>query len=49
MPLMKSYILLILATFSFFEVRAQETLDYTTEIIPVLDKHCYSCHNTGNP
>ena len=45
---MKSYILLVLAVFSFLGVKAQETLDYTTEIIPVLDKHCYSCHNTGN-
>tara|TARA_R110001592_G_scaffold8105_2_gene44537 strand:- start:63860 stop:65827 length:1968 start_codon:yes stop_codon:yes gene_type:complete len=49
MPLMKSYILLAIATLIIFRVSAQETLDYTTEIIPVLDKHCYSCHNTGNP
>ena len=45
---MKSSILLVLAVFIFIGVKAQETLDYTTEIIPVLDKHCYSCHNTGN-
>tara|TARA_R110002096_G_scaffold10562_11_gene40506 strand:- start:2908 stop:4875 length:1968 start_codon:yes stop_codon:yes gene_type:complete len=49
MPLMKSYILLVMAVFSFFASIAQEALDYTTDIIPVLDKNCYSCHNTGNP
>lgn len=29
--------------------RAQETLDYPTEIIPVLRDNCYTCHNVGNP
>lgn len=49
MPLKKSCILLVLASFYVFIAQAQETLDYESDIIPVLDKHCYSCHNTGNP
>ena len=48
MPLLKSFILVVLTVFSCITVEAQETLDYTSDIIPVLDKHCYSCHNTGN-
>ncbi|MFC4871530.1 DUF1592 domain-containing protein [Negadavirga shengliensis] len=28
---------------------AQETLDYVKDIVPVLRKHCYTCHNVGNP
>lgn len=29
-------------------LQAQETLDYTKDIIPTLKTHCYSCHNVGN-
>lgn len=46
---MKSCILMVFASLFIFVVEAQETLDYKSDIIPVLDKHCYSCHNTGNP
>ncbi|AEL23799.1 DUF1592 domain-containing protein [Cyclobacterium marinum] len=49
MPLIKTYILMVLASLYIFVAEAQETLDYQSDIIPVLDKHCYSCHNTGNP
>ncbi|EON76131.1 hypothetical protein ADIS_3259 [Lunatimonas lonarensis] len=31
------------------EAKAQETLSFTKDIIPVLRNHCYSCHNVGNP
>lgn len=32
----------------FLPVHAQEKqLDFTTQIRPVLDKHCFSCHNVG--
>ncbi|MEX2566340.1 MAG: DUF1592 domain-containing protein [Cyclobacteriaceae bacterium] len=30
-------------------VKAQGTLDYNKDIIPVLKQNCYSCHNVGNP
>ncbi|WP_339902587.1 DUF1592 domain-containing protein [uncultured Cyclobacterium sp.] len=46
---MKSCILMVFASLCIFVAEAQETLDYKSDIIPVLDKHCYSCHNTGNP
>lgn len=46
---MKSCILMVFASLYIFVAEAQETLDYKSDIIPVLDKHCYSCHNTGNP
>lgn len=42
----------VLANFCFFfllSASAQETLDYTQEIIPVLKQNCYTCHNVGNP
>ncbi|WP_460518606.1 DUF1592 domain-containing protein [Cyclobacterium sediminis] len=46
---MKSFILMVFASLCIFVAEAQETLDYKSDIIPVLDKHCYSCHHTGNP
>ncbi|NHE58297.1 DUF1592 domain-containing protein [Cyclobacterium sp. GBPx2] len=48
MSAMKSYIFLVLSIFLLHSSMAQETLDYATEIIPVLRKHCYNCHNVGN-
>ncbi|GAB3016929.1 hypothetical protein GCM10027284_40060 [Cyclobacterium sediminis] len=40
---------MVFASLCIFVAEAQETLDYKSDIIPVLDKHCYSCHHTGNP
>ncbi len=41
--------LLIIGAFCLFQpTNAQEKeLDFTTQIRPVLDKHCFSCHNVG--
>ncbi|WP_163379901.1 DUF1592 domain-containing protein [Cyclobacterium sp. SYSU L10401] len=46
---MKSFLFLVFSISILNPVSAQETLDYSTEIIPVLRKHCYNCHNVGNP
>ncbi|WP_162342981.1 DUF1592 domain-containing protein [Cyclobacterium salsum] len=46
---MKAPIWLFLFCLLVSEGRAQETLDYPTEIIPVLRDNCYTCHNVGNP
>lgn len=42
---------LLIGVFLFLQLaslQAQETLDYTKDIIPTLKTHCYSCHNVGN-
>ncbi|SEJ49461.1 Planctomycete cytochrome C [Cyclobacterium xiamenense] len=46
---MKACTWLVLSFLSISTAFSQETLDYATEIIPVLKKNCYSCHNVGNP
>lgn len=46
---MKAYTWLFLFCLMVSPGLAQETLDYTTEIIPVLRENCYTCHNVGNP
>ncbi|WP_073095312.1 DUF1592 domain-containing protein [Cyclobacterium lianum] len=46
---MKACIFLLFSLFALHPTMAQETLDYTQDIIPVLRKHCYNCHNVGNP
>jgi hypothetical protein len=46
---MKAFTWLFLSFLSISAAFSQENLDYATEIIPVLRKNCYSCHNVGNP
>lgn len=46
---MRSVVFIGIFSLLFSSVYAQETLDYTKDIIPVLKNHCYSCHNVGNP
>lgn len=46
---MRAFTWLFLICLLASAAQAQETLDYETEIIPVLRKNCYTCHNVGNP
>lgn len=47
--MLRKFIGLLLVYTCIHPVSAQETLDYVKDIIPVLQKHCYTCHNVGNP